>query len=81
MKPPQRKPAAFRLDEISTISGDYVPGLGAPPVLTPEADAFAEAAAMQAVVRPPPKVRWTAAAASPASGDWSRSPSASPSTR
>jgi len=59
MKPAQRKPAAFRLDDISTISGDYVPGLGAPPVLTPEADAFAEAAAVQAVVRPPPRIRWT----------------------
>lgn len=59
MKPAQRKPAAFRLDEVSTITADYVPGLGAPPVLTPEADAFAEAEAVQAIVPSRRRVRWT----------------------
>jgi putative membrane protein len=59
MKPAQRKPAAFRLDEVSTIAADYVPGIGAPPVLTPEADAFAETAVAPAAVVPHRRVRWT----------------------
>jgi putative membrane protein len=58
MKPAQRKPTAFRLDDVSTISADYVPGLGAPPVLTPEADAFAEAENVAAIVRPKRRIRW-----------------------
>ena len=59
MKPAQRRPAAFRLDDVSTIAADYVPGIGAPPVLTPEADAFAETAAVPAAVAPRRRVRWT----------------------
>ena len=59
MKPTQRKPAAFRLDEVSTIAADYVPGIGAPPVLTPDADPFAEPAAAPAAILPRRRVRWT----------------------
>ena len=60
MKPAQRRPAAFRLDDVSTIAADYVPGIGAPPVLTPEADAFAEtAAAAGRRSLPRRRVRWT----------------------
>ncbi len=58
MKPAQRKPAAFRLDDVSTIAADYVPGLGAPPVLTPEADAFAEADPLPAAMLPKRRIRW-----------------------
>ena len=42
MKPPHRKPAAFRVDDLTTVTADYVPGVGARAVLTPEADPFAE---------------------------------------
>lgn len=61
MKPAQRKPAAFRLDEVSTIAADYVPGIGARPVLTPDADPFAETEAgpASAAVAPRGRVRWT----------------------
>ena len=55
MKTPQRKPAAFRLDDLSSVSADYVPGLGAPPVLTPEIDPFAEIDGLPA---PAPRRRW-----------------------
>ncbi len=41
MKTAQRRPAAFRLDDINTVEADYVPGVGAPPVLTPDGDPFA----------------------------------------
>jgi putative membrane protein len=58
MKPAQRRPAAFRLDDLNTIAADYVPGVGAPPVLTPEADPFAETAALPASVMPRRRVRW-----------------------
>lgn len=59
MKPAQRKPAAFRLDDVSTISADYVPGLGAQPILTPETDAFAGTAAVQTIAQPRRRTRWT----------------------
>ena len=60
MKPAQRRPTAFRLDDVSTIAADYVPGIGAPPVLTPEADPFAETAAVPAAIAAAPRaVRWT----------------------
>jgi putative membrane protein len=42
MKSPQRQPAAFKLDDLTTVSADYVPGVGARAMLTPEADPFAE---------------------------------------
>lgn len=59
MKPARRRPTAFRLDDVSTIAADYVPGIGAPPVLTPEADVFAEAASLPAPLVPRRRVRWT----------------------
>ncbi len=59
MNPAQRRPTAFRLDDVSTIAADYVPGIGAPPVLTPEADPFAETAALPASILPRRRVRWT----------------------
>jgi putative membrane protein len=60
MSAEKRKPAAFRLDELTQVEADYVPGLGAPPVLIPEADAFAQAAAIPpAGVAPVRRVRWT----------------------
>ena len=55
MKTPQRKPAAFRLDDLSSVSADYVPGLGARPVLTPEIDPFAE---IDGLPVPAPRRRW-----------------------
>lgn len=37
----KRRPTAFEIDDLNVVEGDYVPGVGAPPVLTPEADPFA----------------------------------------
>ncbi|HMN85707.1 MAG TPA: TIGR01620 family protein [Bauldia sp.] len=59
MKKPERQPAAFPLDEISVIEADYVPGVGAPPVLVPEPDAFAVTEAPAVPVRPR-RHRWLA---------------------
>ncbi len=58
MKPAQRRPAAFKLDDLTTVSADYVPGLGARAVLTPEADPFAEATPPPAVL-PKRRIRWS----------------------
>lgn len=58
MKSPQRQPTAFKLDDLTTVSADYVPGLGARAVLTPEIDPFADAAPPAAVV-PRRRVRWS----------------------
>ncbi|MCP4383962.1 MAG: TIGR01620 family protein [Hyphomicrobiales bacterium] len=38
----RRRPTAFQLDDLNVVEGDYVPGVGAPPVLVPEDDPFAE---------------------------------------
>ncbi|WP_421722993.1 YcjF family protein [Bauldia sp.] len=37
-----RRPTVFDLDDLNVVEGDYVPGVGAPPVLTPEVDPFQE---------------------------------------
>jgi putative membrane protein len=58
MKPAQRKPAAFKLDDLTTVSADYVPGLGARAVLTPEADPFADTTPPPAVL-PKRRIRWS----------------------
>lgn len=57
MKSSKRTPAAFKLDDLTTVSADYVPGLGARAVLTPEVDPFAEATE-DAVLLPRRRVRW-----------------------
>ena len=57
MKSPQRPPTAFKLDDLTTVSADYVPGLGARAVLTPEADPFADAGP-EPVILPKRRVRW-----------------------
>jgi putative membrane protein len=41
MKKAQRPPAAIPLDELNVVDADYVPGIGAAPVLTPDTDPFA----------------------------------------
>jgi len=56
MTVPPRKPTAFRLDDLTTVSADYVPGVGARAVLTPEADPFAESDT--AVILPRRRIRW-----------------------
>ena len=43
MKKNPRRPAAFPLGELNVVDADYVPGIGAAPVLTPDADPFAPA--------------------------------------
>ena len=57
MKPPQRQPTAFKLDDLTTVSADYVPGVGARAVLTPEADPFAEPMP-EPLAAPRPRMRW-----------------------
>jgi len=57
MKPAQRPPAAFRLDDLTTVAADYVPGLGARAVLTPEADPFADAP-VPPEIAPRRRMRW-----------------------
>lgn len=57
MKSSKRTPTAFKLDDLTTVSADYVPGLGARAVLTPEADPFAEVAE-DAVILPRRRIRW-----------------------
>ena len=57
MKSPQRPPAAFKLDDLTTVSADYVPGLGARAVLTPEIDPFTEVTE-EAVLLPRRRFRW-----------------------
>ena len=60
MKKTQRRPTAFPLDELNVIDADYVPGVGAPAVLIPDADAFAPTAAAPGAteVVVPRKRRW-----------------------
>ena len=38
----RRRPKAFDLDGLNVVEGDYVPGVGAKPVLVPGADPFAD---------------------------------------
>jgi putative membrane protein len=57
MKSPQRQPTAFKLDDLTTVSADYVPGVGARAVLTPEADPFAEPMPAP-LAAPRPRMRW-----------------------
>ena len=59
MKQPTRRPTAFPLDELNVIDADYVPGVGAPPMLIPDAEAFPATAAVPiAAIVPPRRGRW-----------------------
>jgi putative membrane protein len=57
-----RRPTAFRLDELTKLDAGYEPGIGAPPALSSEPDAFAESEAEGAdVAATPPRQgrRWS----------------------
>jgi putative membrane protein len=59
-KASRRRPEAFPLDEISVVDADYVPGAGAPAMLVPDRDPFAEEAApdAEAALAPRRPRRW-----------------------
>ena len=41
MSKDRRRPAAFQIDDLNVVEADYVPGVGAQPVLVPDTDPFA----------------------------------------
>ena len=59
----RRRPAAFELDDLNVTEADYVPGIGARPMLVQDADPFAEAArtaeTVAAAVMPRRGLRWS----------------------
>jgi len=57
-----RRPTAFDLDDLNVVEADYVPGVGAQPVLVPDADPFASPEPdeeMVAAAIPKRGIRWS----------------------